>query len=204
MILVNTLRETGWSVTAACRLVGLSRSGDDAARPERQDLRGALDPADGELLARIRPLTEAHPFWGYRRVWAWLRYREGLRVNKKRVYRLMGEAGLTVKRRPHVATRTPRTKPKATRPRQYWGIDMTKFLIPALGWAYLVVVLDWYTKKIVGWDLALRSRRQEWEAALAHAVQAEFPTGVRGAGLKLVSDNGSQPTATGFMAAMSR
>jgi transposase InsO family protein len=67
---------------------------------------------------------------------------------------------------------------------------------------YLVIVLDWYTKKIVGWELALRSRRQEWEAALAQAVQAEFPNGVRGAGLKLVSDNGSQPTATGFMAAM--
>lgn len=39
------------------------------------------------------------------------------------------------------------------------------------------------------------------EAAL---TQAEFPNGVRGAGLKLVSDNGSHPTATGFMAAMSR
>ncbi|WP_447974985.1 IS3 family transposase [Nitrospira sp. Kam-Ns4a] len=146
---------------------------------------------------------EAHPFWGYRRVWAWLRYRESLPVNKKRGSRLMREAGLTVKRARHAATRTPKAKPQATRPRQYWGIDMTKFLIPALGWAYLVVVLDWYTKKIVGWDLALRSRRQEWEAALAQAVQAEFPNGVRGAGLKLVSDNGSQPTVTGFMAAMS-
>ena len=35
------------------------------------------------------------------------------------------------------------------------------------------------------------------------AVQAEFPNGVHVAGLKLVSDNGSQPTTTGFMAAMS-
>jgi transposase InsO family protein len=80
---------------------------------------------------------------------------------------------------------------------------MTKFLIPTLGWAYLVIVLDWYTKKIVGWNLSLRSRRQEWEAALAMGVPAEFPQGVRGAGLKLVSDHGSQPTASGFMAALS-
>lgn len=89
---------------------------------------------------------------------------------------------------------------------QYSGLTPTsfpKFLIPGLGWAYLVVVVDWYTKKIVGWDLSLRSRRQEWEAALMQGVQAEFPWGVRGAGLKLVSDNGSQPTATGFMAATS-
>jgi transposase InsO family protein len=147
-------------------------------------------------------ITEAHPFWGYRRVWAWLRYREGLPVKKQRGSRLMREAGLTVKRVSHAATRTPKAKPQATRPRQSWGIDRTKFLIPALGWAYLVIVLDWDTKKIVGWDLSLRSRRQEWEAALAMGVPAEFPQGVRGAGVKLVSDHGSQPTAIGFMAAL--
>jgi transposase InsO family protein len=183
--------------------VGVSRSGYYAATKARWAAPTAPDPSEQALLAQIRAVTEAHPFWGYRRVWAWLQYRQGLRVNKKRVFRLMREAGLTVKRVSHAATRTPKAKPQATRPRQYWGIDMTKFLIPALGWAYLVVVLDWYTKKIVGWDLSLRSRRQEWEAALAMGLQAEFPNGVRGAGLKLVSDNGSQPTATGFMAAMS-
>jgi transposase InsO family protein len=201
--LVEALRQHGGTVAAACRLVGVSRSGYCAARQARSAEATAPDRTDQALLARIRSITEAHPFWGYRRVWAWLRYREGLPVNKKRVYRLMREAGLTVKRVSHAATRTPKAKPKATRPRQYWGIDMTKFLIPALGWAYLVIVLDWYTKKIVGWDLSLRSRRQEWEAALALAVQAEFPDGVRGAGLKLVSDNGSQSTASGFLAAMS-
>jgi transposase InsO family protein len=200
---VDTLREAGWSAAEACRLVGLSRSGYYAARQESPVLATAPDPSDEALVVQIRPITEAHPFWGYRRVWAWLRYREGLRVNKKRVYRLMREAALTVKRTRHAATRTPRAKPQASRPRQVWGIDMTKFLIPALGWAYLVIVLDWYTKKVVGWDLALRSRRQEWEAALAMGLEAEFPEGVREAGLHLVSDNGSQPTATGFRAAMS-
>ncbi len=79
---------------------------------------------------------------------------------------------------------------------------MTKFLIPTCGWAYLVLVLDWYTKQIVGWDLSLRSRRQEWGAALLMGVHTHLPQGVRGAGLKLVSDNGSQPTSTKFMAAM--
>jgi len=201
--LVDALREAGWSAAAACRMIGLSRSAYYAAQQAGPARAAGPDPSDEALLARIRPLTEAHPFWGYRRVWAWLRYREGLRVNKKRVYRLMREAGLTVKRARHAVTRTPRAKPKATHPRQYWGIDMTKFLIPALGWVSLVIVLDWYTKKIVGWELALRSRRQEWEAALARGLGAEFPHGVRGAGLRLVSDNGSQPTSTGFMAAMS-
>jgi transposase InsO family protein len=190
-------------VLTACRLVGVSRSGSDAARQARPAPAPTPDPAEAALRARIRSITEAHFFWGYRRVWAWLRYREALPVKKKRVSRLMREAGLTVKRVSHAATRTPKAKPQATRPRQYWGIDMTKFLIPALGWAYLVVVLDWYTKKIVGWNLSRRSRRQEWEAALAMGVPAEFPQGVRGAGVKLGSDHGSQPTASGFMAALS-
>jgi transposase InsO family protein len=75
-------------------------------------------------------------------------------------------------------------------------------LIPALGWADVVIVLDWDPKQIVGWNLSRRSRRQEWEAALAMGVPAEFPQGVRGAGVKLVSDHGSQPTAIRFMAAL--
>ena len=60
-------------------------------------------------------------------------------------------------------------------------------------------MLDWYTKKIVGWDISLRSRAKEWKQALEMAVQREFPKGVKDKGLKLISDNGSQPTATSFM-----
>lgn len=175
---METLRETRCLVAEACRLVGLSRRRYYAARHVDHTPVTAPDPSDEALLARIRPLSEAHPFWGYRRVWAWLRYREGLRVNKRRVYRLMREAGLTVKRAHHVATRTPKAKPQATRPQQFWGIDMTKFLIPTVGWAHLVLVLDWFTKQIVGWDLSLRSRRQEWEAALLMSVHTHFPQGV--------------------------
>ena len=44
------------------------------------------------ILGRIRALKGEHPFWGYRRIWAYLKYREGLPINKKRIYRLMKEA----------------------------------------------------------------------------------------------------------------
>ena len=74
-----------------------------------------------------------------------------------------------------------------------------KFLIPSVGWVYLVIVLDWFTKKIVGWDISLRSKASDWKRALEMAIDNEFPEGVRGKGLKLVSDNGSQPTSTAFM-----
>ena len=48
------------------------------------------------ILARIQTLKGEHPFWGYRRVWSYLRYRERLDVNKKRIYRLMKENNLLV------------------------------------------------------------------------------------------------------------
>ncbi len=66
------------------------------------------------LLERIKDIKAEHPFWGYRRVWAYLRYVDGLIVNKKRVYRLMRENNLTVKPNPRlIAKRVPeRPKPR--------------------------------------------------------------------------------------------
>jgi len=151
-------------------------------------------------LEKIRQIKAEHPFWGYRRVRAWLVNREGIKINRKKVYRLMKEEGLLATQTVKKAKReSQRSKPRASKPRQYWGIDMTKFMIPSLGWAYLVIVLDWYTKKIVGCDISMRSRASEWKAVLSMAIDNEFSDGVRGQGLNLISDNGSQPTATSFM-----
>lgn len=155
---------------------------------------------NGMLLEKLKGLRLEHPFWGYRRMTAWLKYREGLTVNRKRIHRLMRENGLLVEQVRHKAVRTSqRPKPKATRPNQYWGIDMTKFLLGSLGWCYLIVVLDWYTKEIVGWNLSLRAKTSEWKEALDGALCEKFPWGVRRQGLNLVSDNGSQPTSAAFM-----
>ena len=49
------------------------------------------------LVERIRQIKSDHPFWGYRRMWAYLRYVDGLVINKKRVYRLMKEHNLMVR-----------------------------------------------------------------------------------------------------------
>ena len=49
------------------------------------------------LLERIRGLKADHPFWGYRRIWAYLRYVDGLVVNQKRIYGVMKAADLSVK-----------------------------------------------------------------------------------------------------------
>lgn len=199
-MMVEQLVTQGSTVTAACSMVGLSRSTYYRQRQAALPVVPPLPPSDAALRAQMQRLCGEHPFWGYRRVTAWLRHREDTVVNHKKVLRLMREAGLTVKRKIGPATApTVHSKPQAERPNQYWGIDMTKFTIPSLGWAYLVIVLDWYTKKIVGWNLAWRSRAQEWKEALNQAVLTEFPEGVKGQGLNLISDNGSQPSAVSFM-----
>jgi putative transposase len=158
--------------------------------------------SDQELLRRIAAICQEHPFWGYRRVTAWLQHREEMPVNHKRVYRLMRENNLTVRQKRYSAKRVSnRPKPQPDRPHQWWGIDMTKFLVEEIGWVYLVVVLDWYTRKIVGYHLDLRSKTADWLQALDEAVNQQFPDGVREHHLHLMSDNGSQPTSVAFMKA---
>lgn len=150
---------------------------------------------------RIKAIKAEHPFWGYRRIWAHLKYIDRLDINKKRVFRLMQKHKLLVKPNMRIrATRTPtRSKPKPDRPNQWWGIDMTKVMINGFGWMYLVIVLDWYTKKVVGYYTGLECRSKHWLEALDMALNTQFPDGVRGNQLFLMSDNGSQPTSVSFM-----
>jgi len=156
------------------------------------------------LLERIKDIKAEHPFWGYRRVWAYLRYVDGLIVNKKRVYRLMRENNLTVKPNTRLIAKrvSERPKPRPDRPKQWWGIDMTK-VMSNTGWVYVVIVLDWYTKKIVGHYSGRQARTAELLEALEKGLNRQYPQGVRGNNLKLMSDNGSQPTSLSFMKACS-
>ena len=152
------------------------------------------------IIKKIEELKAEHPFWGYRRIWAHLTYINKLKVNKKRIYRLMKIHGLIVTKNTRLKAKRKsiRPKPQADKPNQLWGIDMTKFKT-AEGWSYLVIVLDWYSKKIVGHHLSHLSRAKEWLMALEDGILKQFENGVRGQQLKLVSDNGCQPTSTQFM-----
>lgn len=167
------------------------------------------DREDEKILAVVQNIKSEHPFWGYRRVWAYMKYRQGQRINKKRIYRVMKENNLLVT--PHLRLKAKRdnpsnkSKPKPTRPNQFWGTDMTKVMIPGFGWLSMVIVLDWYTKKIVGYSLSTHSRTEDWLDALHAAGNNQFPEGVlaKQQELYLVSDNGSQPTSHKYMQACS-
>lgn len=162
-----------------------------------------MNEANTALLERIRSLKADHPAWGYRRIGAYLRHHDDLHLNHKRVHRLMQLHGLLVPcRRPRPAASAATTrKPRTVEPNRYWGIDMTKVMLPGTGWVYLHVVLDWGSKKLVGCTLARQSRARDWLAALDQAVNTQFPQGIREVACPptLVSDHGSQPTSKAFM-----
>jgi len=158
--------------------------------------------ANEALIVQIKDLKAEHPYWGYRRIWAYLKFQKGLKINRKRIYRLMKELKLLVpKNKALRASRSSTThKPKTMLPNDYWGIDMTKIMLPEYGWLYIHVVIDWGSKKLLSSYVSETSTSGDWIAALNEAVNLQYPNGIRNAKHipHLVSDHGSQPTSSAF------
>ncbi len=104
---VDSLKQSGYTVLDACQALGIGRSGYYAAKQVHEPKVPVVDADEEELLERIKAIKSVHPFWGYRRVTAWLRHRENLLVNQKRVRRLMKKYGLMAPQTVHKAKRTP-------------------------------------------------------------------------------------------------
>jgi putative transposase len=144
--------------------------------------------------------------YGYRRVAWWLQRKKGLPVNRKRVLRVMRERGLLVRSRRLRARRKKEWgRVEAAEPNQIWQTDMTKIWAgPAVGWAYLVCVIDCCTREIVGWNLSHRCRTEDALAAVEQAVLVRLPEGSRTARVTLTTDNGTQFTSTRFIETLNR
>jgi putative transposase len=195
--MIDELKMQGHTVKNICRVLEINRSSYYRERMLQEKLSGNEKLKKYEpILGIIKEIKSDHPYWGYRRVRAYLRFRKGICISNKLTYRLMKENRLLVDVKRYKATRVAqREKIRAEKVNQVWGTDMTKFYVDTVGWLYLVVVLDWFTKKIVGWDLSLRSKSEQWIDALNQAVEKELTLGSREYNLMLISDNGSQPTS---------
>ena len=180
----------GASVRSVCSTLGITRS-----RLYRKPTGGRpmAEPSasESQVVEALCELAGRFPTYGYRRLKVLVSRALGRPVNAKRIRRLMHEHDLVTARR--VERARPRPHPRqveAIAPNQVWQMDFTK--IEAEGrWYWLLVVMDRFTREIVGWDLTLRGRGQEVKAVLDRALLERFPQGVRGAGLKIASDNGS-------------
>lgn len=157
---------------------------------------------DDGLTACIQAIKKRKPTWGIRRVHAWLRKVEGFAVGRKKTRNVMKKENLLCPRIKKRTTRKTKLRLQAVKPNQLWATDMTQFMLTTGQKLFLVVVLDVFLRKIVGYHLSFRCRAKEWLVALNRAVQQGFPQGTRGKDLTLRMDNGCQPTSKAYQDAL--
>ena len=188
-------------VATMCRVLGVSASGYYAWRGRGRSHRAKRDE---ELRGPIRTIhTASRGTYGVPRVHAELGS-QGWRVSRKRVARLMRESGLAgVSRRR--GTRTTRQEPgrraaadrverqfRADAPNRIWVADIT-YVPTWAGFLYLAIVLDVFSRKVVGWAMANHLRTELVLAALNMALGQRRPQGVIHH-----SDQGTQYTSLAF------
>jgi putative transposase len=184
------------SISLMCRLLGVSRSGFHAWE-RRPPSDRAL--ADAWLIERIRRIhRESRRTYGARRVHAALR-KEGIRVGRKRVERLMRVqliSGTVPRKRAKTTIRVAGVRAAAdlvsrefvpAAPNQLWVADI-KYIPTAAGWLYLAAVVDCFSRRVVGWSMRDDLRTELVVDALEMAVARRRP----GPGLVHHSDQGSQ------------
>ena len=184
-----------------CRVLDVSTSGYYAWRNRAPSKRAQKDAMLTEKIREVH--TGSHGTYGAPRVHAALQD-EGTRVGKKRVARLMKAAGLrgvSRRKRPSTTIRAEGARPapdlverdfSAERPDELWVADIT-YVPTWTGFLYLAVVLDAFSRKVVGWAMAKHLRTELVLSALDMAAQQRRPEGTIHH-----SDQGSQYTALGF------
>ncbi len=124
-----------------------------------------------EILRKIKECYEqSNHTYGYRNIHKDL-VESGIRINKKRVARLMSlhklyGAGMIKKRPKHKAGRPHHKHPNhlqqcfmASKPNELWVTDIT-YIRTHEGWLYLAIILDLFSRKVIGWSMSHRMTRQ--------------------------------------------
>ncbi len=170
-----------YPTSISCHVLEVSPSGYYGFVKRRGD---SLRQAD--LIARIREVHRRSRFtYGSRRIMHQLRH-EGFTIGRYRVRRLMKLAGIIVKKRRKykVTTRSAHRYPVspnlvsqnflAGKPNTVWASDIT-YIKTMEGWLYLAVVMDLYSRKVVGWSLARNMVVEMVKNALIMAIGRRKP-----------------------------
>ena len=194
--------KASFPIAPMCRLLGVTRQGyyAYARRPVSARVR-----EEAELCTVIRTIFgETHETYGSPRIMRALRDR-GFRVGKRRVERAMRGMGLTppVPRRHCSTTKRDPTHAvapnelnrdfAAKRPNERWVTDIT-YVWTDEGWAYLAVILDLFSRAVVGWALDATLATSLPLAALDSALRRRCPS----LGLMHHSDQGCQYTSARY------
>ncbi len=191
-----------YPIRLMCRALAVSAAGYYAwrARPE-----SARSVSARTILSAIRVIhRDSRETYGSPRIWNAL-VKQGHRIGEHRVARLMRQDGIRAKtvttwrattqsqHRFSVAVNTLDRAFTVEAPNQVWAGDIT-YVWTLEGWLYLAVLLDLYSRRVVGWAMSQRITVELAEQALTMALENRAPT----AGLLHHSDRGSQYAATSY------
>lgn len=195
--------EKAFPVAVMCRVLEVSESGFYDWKGRSPSKRSVDDQALTTTIAEIH--NHSRQTYGSPRVWAELKLGRSVSCSRKRVERLMRAAGLQGAHRRHrkgCTTRDPAAEVssdlvnrqfKADRPNRLWVADITQHRA-ADGWVYTAIVLDAFSRKVVGWSIADHLRAELVCDAIDMATWTRKPT----EGVVHHSDHGSQYTSWVF------
>lgn len=175
---------------------------------DRHKFRGARRQADQKLLEKIQPLfKESRCTYGSPRLCAALR-RQGERCGKNRIARLMRQNQLQARQKRRFVPRTTQSDhdlpiapnwlakvPAPAGPDQIWVVDIT-YITTAEGWIYLALILDAFSRKVVGWARGISLETSLVTEALERARRCRAPS----PGLLHHSDRGVQYASSAYRA----
>ena len=182
------------SIKRQCELIGLPRAS------YYRDAEAGEETAENlELMRLIDEEYTRHPFYGSRQIRNWLR-RQGHKVNRKRVQRLMRKMSLvSVAPKPNTSRLAPAHKVypyllrglEIARANQVWCSDIT-YIRLAKGFVYLTAVMDWHSRYVLAWEVSVTMEEEFCVSALQSALRRHGRPQI------FNTDQGSQFTGTTF------
>jgi len=196
-----------WPISVQCRVLEVSVAGYHEHFVRRASGAQRRHLSDDALLVHIKAIqAETHGGYGWPRTWKELLAR-GIRVGKERVQKLMQLHGIRAKgkRRFKVTTDSNHDLPIAPNvldrqftvkaPDKVWAGDIT-YIATDEGWLFLAVVIDLFSRQVIGWSLRQDMTRDIVIDALRMAWFKRHPS--KQAGLIFHSDRGSQYASKDF------
>ena len=162
------------SIARQCDLIGLSRSSyyRDCQQGESEEVL--------KLMRRIDEIYTKYPFFGSRKIREMIKREDGRAYNRKRIQRLMRLMGLASivlgKRKTSISGKGHKKYPyllrrlNINRPNQVWCSDIT-FIRLRGGFAYLTVVMDWYSRYVLSWEVSVTLTEDFCISSLERAIR---------------------------------
>lgn len=196
-----------WPISVQCRVLGVSVAGYHEHFVRRASGAQRRHLSDDALLVHIKAIyAESRGGYGWPRIWKELLAR-GIRVGKQRIQKLMQRHGIRAKgkRRFKVTTDSNHNMPISANllnreftvdaPDRVWVGDIT-YIATDEGWLFLAVVIDLFSRQVVGWSLREDMTSSIVIDALRMAWFRRHPN--KQSGLMFHSDRGSQYASQGF------